>query len=218
RHGEMVFHDATKSYQHWLSCATCHPEGRADGLNWDMPNDGIGNPKSAKSLLQAHLTPPTMWRGIRDGMDSAAGAGFFFAAFKPAPEDLAAVRTYMRSLRPEQSPYRLANGELSEKAKRGKAVFENEKVGCTYCHTGEQFTGGRLYDVGTRGEFDPESHTQFDTPTLIELWRTAPYLHDGRAGTLADVFTKHNPKNQHGNTSQLSKEQIDDLVEYLLSL
>ncbi|MGE5610975.1 MAG: c-type cytochrome, partial [Bacillota bacterium] len=148
----------------------------------------------------------------------AAGAGFKFAMYQPRAEDLAAVQAYLRSLQPERSPYRLANGDLSEKAKRGKAIFEDAKVGCNHCHTGEQFTSGKSYNVGTHGEFDAENHTQFDTPSLIEIWRTAPYLHDGRAVTLQEIFTKYNPNGRHGNTSQLSKEQIDDLVEYLLSL
>jgi len=48
RMGERVFHDGTRCFQNWLSCATCHPDGRVDGLNWDLLNDGLGNPKNAK--------------------------------------------------------------------------------------------------------------------------------------------------------------------------
>ena len=66
RRGELLFHDATLCYQQWQSCASCHPDGRADGLNWDLLNDGEGNPKNTKSLLLAHQTPPAMWEGVRD--------------------------------------------------------------------------------------------------------------------------------------------------------
>jgi len=219
RRGEIVFHDASYSFQHWLSCSTCHPNhARADALNWDLPNDGIGNPKSAKSLLNSHLTPPMMWRGIRESMEVASAAGFRFAMFQPPPQDVKAIQAYIRSLKPDPSPYLAPNGQLSEKAKRGKTIFDSEKANCTPCHSGDQHTNLKQYDVGTRGEFDPPEHTHFDTPTLIELWRTAPYLHDGRAVTLQEVFTRFNPKDQHGATSHLSKEQIDDLAEYLLSL
>ena len=218
RRGESIFHDAHYTFQHWLSCATCHPnEARADGLNWDLPNDGIGNPKSAKSLLNAHLRPLAMWRGVRDSMETASMAGFRFAMQVPPPKDVLALQEYLRSLKPEQSPY-LANGQLSEQAQRGKVIFVDAKVKCAGCHSGEQYTNGKLMNVGTRGEFDPAEHVDFVTPTVIEMWRTAPYLHDGRAVTLQEVFTKFNPKDQHGVTSHLSKEQIDDLVEYLLSL
>ena len=65
--------------------------------------------------------------------------------------------------------------------------------------------------------FDKEDK-EFDTPTLRELWRTSPYLHDGSAATIRDVLTARNPKDEHGKTSQLTAQQIDDLAEYLLSL
>jgi cytochrome c peroxidase len=79
------------------------------------------------------------------------------------------------------------------------------------------FTTQRSYDVGTQAAFDKPTD-KFDTPTLIELWRTAPYLHDGSAATVRDVLTTRNPHDLHGKTSDLSKQEIDDLCAYLLSL
>ena len=70
--------------------------------------------------------------------------------------------------------------------------------------------------MGTRGEYDHAS--TFDTPTLVEVWRTGPYLHNGAALTLDEVLTKYNKNDQHGMTSHLSKEDREALVEYLLSL
>ncbi len=219
RRGEMIFHDANYAFQQWLSCATCHPnDGRVDALNWDLPNDGIGNPKNNKSLLYAHHTPPSMWMGVREGMDEAAMAGFRFSARQPEQADLKATQTYIRSLRPEPSPYRPAPGQLSDRAKKGKALFESEAVGCNHCHAPPLYTNLKRFNVGTHGQLDHQGQDTFDTPTLIEVWRTAPYLHDGRAATLEEVFTKFNPDNKHGNTSKLSKEQIGDLVEYLNSI
>jgi hypothetical protein len=58
----------------------------------------------------------------------------------------------------------------------------------------------------------------FDTPALIEVWRTTPYLHDGPAAKIRDVLTVKNPKGDHGKTSHLTQEQIGDLAEYVLSL
>jgi hypothetical protein len=52
----------------------------------------------------------------------------------------------------------------------------------------------------------------------VELWRTAPYLHDGSAASIREVLVKTNPKNRHGRTSHLSPEQLNDLSEFLLSL
>ena len=219
RRGEAIFHDATYTFQHWLSCGTCHPnEARVDGLNWDLPNDGLGNPKNNKSLLYAHRTPPAMWLGVRDTMEVASAAGFKFAAFQPPAEDLAALQAYLRSLGPLPSPRLLPGGELSDAARRGKVIFESEKAHCALCHSGELFTNLRRFNVGTQGPLDPEEHVAFDTPTLIELWRTAPYLHDGRAADLRELFTKFNEDDAHGRTSHLSGSELDELVEYLLSL
>jgi hypothetical protein len=69
--GEQLFHDATIAHQSWQSCASCHPEGRMDGLNWDLLNDGIGNPKNTKSLVLSHRTPPAMSTGIRTTASSS---------------------------------------------------------------------------------------------------------------------------------------------------
>jgi cytochrome c peroxidase len=73
------------------------------------------------------------------------------------------------------------------------------------------------YDVGTRSQLDGPTDT-FDTPTLIELWRTAPYLHDGSVSNLRDLLTFANPNDRHGRISHLTADQILDLCEYLLSL
>jgi DNA-binding beta-propeller fold protein YncE len=216
RRGEEVFHDATRCYQSWLSCATCHPEGRADGLNWDLFNDGVGNPKNTRSLLYSHTTPPAMARGVRPNMETAAEAGFRSILFQaPLPDDLRAVEAYLRSLRPEASPYGVA-GALSPKARRGKELFERPDVGCATCHPPPLFTDLKMHDVGTRGALAWED--RFDTPTLVELWRTAPYLHHGRAKTLRDVFGEFNADDRHGSTSGLSGDELDALVEYLRSL
>ena len=59
---------------------------------------------------------------------------------------------------------------------------------------------------------------RYDTPTLLGVYRSAPYLHHGRAATLKDVLTTANPGDQHGKTSHLKPAEIDDLVEFLKSL
>lgn len=217
RKGERVFHDGTLCFQHWLSCATCHPDGRVDGLNWDLLNDGMGNPKNTKSMLLSDKTPPAMARGVRDSMDVASLAGFRHILFRqPEPDEVKAAREYIKSLTPTPSPRLEKDGALSAAAKRGKALFHDEKTKCATCHPDGLFTDKSMYDVGTRGELDHAS--VFDTPSLIELWRTAPYLHDGSAATLEDVLTTFNKEDRHGVTSHLNEKQIADLVAYLLSL
>jgi DNA-binding beta-propeller fold protein YncE len=216
RRGEFYFHDATICFQGWQSCSSCHPgQARVDGFNWDLLNDGIGNPKNTKSLLLAHSTPPAMWLGVRDTAETAVRAGIKHILFAPPkPEVVDAIDAYLKSLKPLPNPY-LVHGKFSKPALRGKKVFD--RAGCVACHPPPAFTDLRQYDVGTRRGFDAAGD-KFDTPTLVELWRTAPYLHDGSAATVREVLTTRNPHDHHGNTSHLTSEEIDHLCAYLLSL
>jgi YVTN family beta-propeller protein len=214
RRGEMFFHDAGLCFQQWQSCASCHPgSARTDVLNWDLLNDGLGNPRNTKSLLLAHRTPPSMSLGVRESAEAAVRAGIRYIQFAVRPEsDAVAIDRYLESLRPLPSPY-LIDGKPGPAALRGEQVFHD--AGCASCHSGPLYTNGRLYDVGTgsaAGSADP-----LDTPTLIEVWRTAPYLNDGRAATIGDVLTVCNPHDQHGNTSKLTQEQLADLAEFVLT-
>jgi len=137
----------------------------------------------------------------------------------------AAIDAYLQSLAPVPGP-RLVNGQLSPAAQRGERLFLSARTGCAACHPPPLFTDLAAYDVGTAGVFQglyaeqasDKPSDRFDTPTLVELWRTAPYLHNGSAGTLHDLLTTKNPDDRHGRTSHLTKEEIEDLIEYLLSL
>jgi DNA-binding beta-propeller fold protein YncE/mono/diheme cytochrome c family protein len=217
REGERLFNDATICHQSWQSCASCHPDGRVDGLNWDLLNDGDGNPKNTKSLVLCSQTPPAMSLGVRETAEGAVRSGLRHILFANRPEsEAAAITDYLGSLQPMPSP-RLAHGALSAPARRGKMLFESAQTGCSTCHPPGLLTDLQPYDVGTRAPGDKASD-KFDTPTLVELWRTAPYLHDGSAATVLEVLTTRNPNDRHGRTSKLSHRQIDDLCAYLLSL
>lgn len=218
RKGEEYFNDASICFQGWQSCASCHPgDARVDALNWDMLNDGIGNPKNNKSLLLALSTPPSMSLGVRETGEMAVRAGIRHSLFTVQPPVVAdSMDAYLKSLRAVPSP-RLQNGGLSKAAMRGEKIFKDGSVGCAHCHPAGLLTDLRSHDVGTVGKFDKKDD-HFDTPTLVETWRTAPYLHDGSAATIRDVLTTHNRDDNHGNTSGLNKDQLDDLIEYVESL
>jgi len=217
RKGEIAFHDAELCFQKWQSCGTCHPnQARMDGLRWDLLNDGMGNHKRTRSLVYSHETAPVMAMGVRQTAEVAVRAGFKFILFAVVPEETAsAVDLYLKSLKADPNP-NLVGGKLSPAAERGKKLFEG-KADCAKCHTGPYYTDLKAYDVGTLGPYDrPEN--RFYTPKLTEIYRTAPYLHDGRAATLEEVFTLWNKEDKHGVTSKLSKEELADLVAYLNSL
>jgi DNA-binding beta-propeller fold protein YncE len=216
RLGERIFHDATRTLQSWLSCATCHPQGRSDGLSWDLLNDGSGNPKNSHTMLYSPNTPPVMSHGVRADAATAITAGlkgFEFAMPNPGEEE--ALGNYLNALTAES--YNKIGAQKSAAAQRGEAVFK--KAACDTCHSGKFFTDLKPHDVGTKGKLDLASDTpEFYTYTLADLWRSAPYLHDGSAATLKDVLTTKNVGDKHGKTSTLTAQEIDDLVQYQLEL
>jgi cytochrome c peroxidase len=214
RRGEMLFHDASLCFQHWQSCASCHPgNARVDALNWDLLNDGLGNPKNTKSLLLSHRTPPSMITGVRGDAEDAVRAGFRHILFAVRPEEeIDSINKYLISLKPIPSPY-LVKGKLSASAKRGRKIFNT--AGCISCHNGNLFTDLESYDVGTGDGLDKDK--KFDTPSLVEVWRTAPYLYDGRAATIEEVLAIYNPEDKHGLTSDLSLKELNDLSNFILS-
>lgn len=207
--GERYFNDASHCFQNWQSCNGCHPgDARTDGMNWDLMNDGVGNSKNCKSLLFSHPTPPSMISGIRETAEWAVRAGFkFIQFFDITEEDAVCVDAYLKSLQPVPSPY-LVNGELSDLAKEGRKIFE--KLNCTECHSGPYYTDLKMHRIGEDIEFEKG----WDTPTLREVWRTAPYLFDGRAATMEEVFEIH----KHGINKKVSKKEIKALTEYVNSL
>ncbi|MDR2169339.1 MAG: c-type cytochrome [Planctomycetaceae bacterium] len=216
RAGEMYWNDATLCYQQWQSCASCHPDARMTGLNWDLLHDGADNPKNTKSLILSHQTPPTMWLGDRRHAMQCTRTGFRFIMFStPLREPCFAIDEYTKKLKPVTSPH-LHNGKLSEKAERGKKLFNDPNVGCADCHNGEYFTDLKMYDVDSKDQFADQK--LFDTPTLIEVWRTAPYMHDGRYKNLKDLLKQGKHGKENGNVENLTDTQIEELVEYVLSL
>ena len=207
--GEKAFNDASLCYQNWQSCNGCHPDdGRTDGMNWDLMNDGIGNPKNCKSMLFSFQTPKNMISGIREHAGIAVRAGYKFIQFCDIDEQTALyVDEYIKSLEPLPSPY-LVDGELSPKALQGRKVYE--KYGCAECHSGPYYTDMQMHHIGEDVEFEEG----WDTPTLREVWRTAPYLFDGRAATMVDVFYEH----KHGIDGKISLKDAEALAEFVNSL
>ena len=224
RRGMLAWHDATLCMQQWQSCASCHPDVRADGLNWDLLNDGAGNPKNAKSMLYAQELPPAMWRGVRVDAHFAIRTGFHFILFAVPDEDVCTdIEAMFAELRPLNSPY-LVDGKLSEAAVRGKELFNSERIGCFKCHPeSSYFADGKMHDVDSNGPLDRDADIDkwggnFDTPTLIETWRTAPYMHDGRYVDMRDLFIDGVHGNRVGNVKGMTEKEVDDLAEYVLSL
>jgi cytochrome c peroxidase len=138
-------------------------------------------------------------------------------------EDLVA---FIKALPLRPNRYRLPNGELTPAQERGKAIFERtrgkngapipENNQCPVCHSGPHYTNQQLADVGS-GKWTDRSPL-FDVPQLSNIALTAPYLHDGSARSLEEIWTVFNPKDTHGLTNDLQKDELNDLIEYLKTL
>lgn len=213
RRGELYFHDARRCFQNWHSCASCHPDGRVDALPWDFMRDGIGNGKDVINLVGVGHTSPHNRRATRPNPRECMRTGVIGShLIVPEPSDVDDLLAYTTSLQPEANP---RTPQLREAAQRGKAVFEG-KAGCVHCHPAPYFTDGKMHAVGFLSPLEPDG--KYDTPSLIEAYRTAPYYHDGRAATLKEALTTCDPDGKHGHTKDLTPQEIDDLVAYVLSL
>jgi Hydrazine synthase alpha subunit middle domain/Di-haem cytochrome c peroxidase len=106
RRGERLFHDASLSFQGWQSCSTCHFDGRSDGVNWDLTNDGIANAKNTKSLVYSYVTPPLTWTGIFPALEDCVPFELRTILFASGPKtDATAIVAYLKSLEPAPSIY-----------------------------------------------------------------------------------------------------------------
>jgi hypothetical protein len=214
RRGEIYFHDATRCFQHWHSCATCHPDGgRVDGLPWDFLRDGIDNGKDVISLVNLPHTPPYNRLATRPDSRYCIESGVLGShQVVPDPADVDDLLAYVGSLAAEVNPNL---PKFAEAAQRGKTLFEG-KADCASCHPSPYFTDKRTHNVGVTSA--NERSARYDTPSLVEAYRTAPYYHDGRAATMREALTEHDTERRHGNLSKLIPTEIDDLIAYVLSL
>jgi DNA-binding beta-propeller fold protein YncE len=214
RRGETLFNSNRVTFRGRFTCASCHPDGAADGLNWDLTAGGIGNFKNTKSLQGVLDTAPYGWRGESPTLsDRVAGTLQALHHHEPAGTEVDDLAAYLRTLPPPR-PLPVREADRAAVA-RGRDLFLG-KGECASCHRGDTFQDGKAHDLGTGGAWDVGS--RFDTPSLRGVARTAPYLHDGRAATLEAVFTQHNPLARHGAADLLTKEELADLVAYLKSL
>lgn len=229
RRGQILFNSALICFQRQFSCASCHPEGHTTGLSWDLEDDGLGIIKNIKSFRGISGTAPFRWQGeaAEVGANECGPTITLAMRGSPLPEaDLRALEAFVLSIEPPPNPYRSPDGQLTEQALRGKALFEG-KAKCITCHNGPRFTNGKRRDVGTGvGRTEPLTlpdgrtiyPSQFDVPRLVGVWDSPPYLHDGRAATIRDVLTTFNPDDKHGKCADLTPSELEDLIAYVLSL
>ncbi len=246
--GKILFYSAMQPMvgRRWISCASCHPDGGHDARTWQNP-EGLRNTTGFVGMghtypihwsadrdeaqdFEITIRGPLMQgRGLAPGRAND-GLGEPNAG---RSKDLDAMAEYCNSFEVDTlSPHAAGPGKLTAAAERGRQLFISEAVGCASCHGGTYFTDSsgtgtnrlakdafKLHDVGTGNDDATEKMgPKFDTPTLLGIYRNAPYLHHGKAVTIRDVLVEQNKGDRHGRTSQLKPNETDDIVEFLKSL
>ncbi|HUA15136.1 MAG TPA: cytochrome D1 domain-containing protein [Verrucomicrobiae bacterium] len=230
RRGERLFFTAGFAFQGQFGCSNCHIDATIDGLQWDLEPDGFGKDiVDNRSLENLAGTEPFKWNGGNPDMPTECGPRtekFFFRSQSFTQQQLTDLVTFVYSLPYRPNRYRLANGDLTPAQERGKAIFERtvakngtpipEANQCGYCHSGPKYTDQQQVNVGTGKPTDRSP--VIDVPQLPNVAYSAPYLHDGSARTLEEIWTIFNPQDKHGVTNDLTKDQLNDLIEYLKTL
>ncbi|MGA3343403.1 MAG: c-type cytochrome [Terracidiphilus sp.] len=227
RHGEQTFYSARQSFQGEIGCANCHIDSTFDGLEWNLEPDGFGRNIVDNKLLEGvRNTEPYKWTGTNPNIPTECGPRtekYFWRSENYDDLTLADLTLYIRSLQPRPNRWRLPGRELTPAQELGKAIFERavdkfqkpipEVNRCSYCHSGPKGTNQKTFDVGTHKPTDNVNLLKSAPLTNIAL--TAPYLHDGSARTLEEIWTVYNPEDKHGRTNDLTKDELNNLIEYL---
>jgi DNA-binding beta-propeller fold protein YncE len=231
RQGERVFTRAKYTFQSQFACRSCHPDGHVDGLSYDFDGSGIGdNLLDNRSLCGVAGTGPFKWNGKNPTLQFQDGPRFARVLMRTDPipsAQLDELATFLEHLPPTRTvPWSRVGKPLTVAEERGRKLFYATArtdgtpipvaLQCQTCHRPPLFTDRLLRSVGTQEARDPKG--LFDTPHLIGVGASAPYLHDGRAKTLEEIWTVYQANDLHGVSSYWSKEQLNDLVEYLKTI
>ncbi len=232
RSGERLFFDAGASFEGQMACATCHPhEGLSDGLAWSLETPQLGRDVvENRTLYGIDGTSPFKWNGMNPDLNTQDGprtAMYIFRSQGFNAKEVSDLVTYLLSLRLPPNPHRAQDGHLTEAQLRGKAIFFRRRSNfgtlippadrCYYCHSPvTHYTSRVQMDVGTSTPYD--TIHAFDVPQLEGVAMKPPYLHNGEALTLEQIWTEFNPEDKHGFTSDLRKDELNDLIDYLKTL
>jgi len=230
RRGERLFHNADITFRRQFSCSSCHPDGHIDNIVYDIEDDGIGmGPIDNRTLRGVNDMAPYKWIGINPSLKRQCGPrlAVFITRIQPfTPDQLTDLHYYLCSIPRPPNRYRKLGQDLTEAQRRGKAIYERTMTNsgepipvgnrCSTCHPPPLYTDGKVHDVGTKFAYDRDS--KFDAPHLHNIYDSAPYLHNGIAPTLEQIWTVYNPYDEHGVTNDMTKDQLNDLVEYLKTL
>lgn len=231
RRGRRLLNNSGHTFQNQYACYTCHPDTHEDGLVYNMASIDMGrNVTNTQSLREIGDTPPFKWNGKNQTVYKQDGMRFSTVLTRTEQfsyRDLDAIVAYiMRGIKYPPNLMYNPTGQLTESQLRGKEIFERsvdnfgkpipENNRCITCHPPPYYTNMKLADVSTLATTDDS--IMFDTPHLNNIYASPPYLHDGRAATLEEIWTVYGKDDKHGLAGDMTKIQLNELVDYLKSL
>jgi len=231
RHGRQVLNNAKGTFQNQYACYTCHPDVHEDGLVYNMAVTDMGrNLANVQTLRDIGDIPPYKWNGKNQTIYKQDGMRFSTILTRNEAftyKELDVLVAYIITDNPNPPNLRFnPHGELTAAQERGKEIFYRdmdnygneipEDNRCYTCHPPPYFTNMEMTDVGTLA--DSDDPMKFDVPQLNNVYESGPYLHDGKAPTLEEIWTMYNDYDEHGVANDMTKDQLNDLVEYLKSI
>ena len=220
--GKALFSDTGLSANRQYSCASCHPmNGHTDNKTYvgtEVVPDGDAKGRSTPTLWGAGLRQAEWsWAGNIPAIETNI-RGIIVNRMKgaePSKETLEALAAYVKSLSNGPAPFLSKDGMPTDTApadvKRGFALFSG-KAGCMTCHVPLAYDKKGPEDVGSGGAFK--------VPSLRNVSKTAPYLHDGRFKTLDETvtFMWDAYKKKTDSKDTLSDAEKRDIVAFLRAL
>ncbi len=226
RLGEALFHDATRSSNQWYSCNTCHSDGHTNGLDFDTLNDGrqdlsqthLRSRKKVPTLRGVTRTGPWTWHGWQKSLNDAVVESFTksMQGKTPTAVETDAVVAFLGTLEHPRKPRRATDGPLPENVVRGAAIFRSAKAACNTCHSGPDFTDGKIHNAGL--EESDDAFKGYNPPSLLGVLDKDPYLHDGRAKTLREALSGPHSPDVVSGSGELAEDELSDLIAYLETL
>ncbi len=210
--GRVLFHAAgdQRLAGDGRACASCHPDGRDDGITWATPE---GPRRSIMLAGRVTATPPYSWNGnehsianhLSNTFDRLSGDGLHGI-------ELDALVTFVSQM--PAPPARVLDAKEKAKVERGRQVFASNETQCAKCHAGAELTDGQNHEVASKHKAD--RGTAFNTPSLKYVGGSGPYFHDGRYTTLRELLDKTD--GTMGKTKHLSTADRDALEAFLRTL
>jgi hypothetical protein len=214
RVGERGFYEGTRS---GISCQSCHMHADSDDAAYNLGDHRLLPTLSVRGIAD---TPPYLRDGsyprIRD-LDEVAQT-LYRGYLRNQAARGETIESFLRSLPRRDNP-RFSNERDRAAERRGLDAFV--KAQCNRCHQPPAFTN--LAQLPLRFLFPDQAERLtdeevVDTPSLLSVAASAPYLNDGRAASLADVLVAENSKNRHGDVRSLTAAERADLIAFLRSL